>query len=288
MADEKVTAAEADGAKAPVDEVHVDTTTAIDASAKPVETADDDPGASTDATAAETPAHNEEAKGKPQRLPEWAEKKLAESEFEKRELRRKTKELEEKLAAQAAPSANAIAEPNAADEAAAKANAPAGQTKEEFDRAVQAEADRRLAAANAEQAQREFDEKCNVVYSAGKGVYNDDFDTAVQNLHTVGAMTPDVLSLVLETDDPAKVLYELGSNPEQAATLAAMTPTKRAFEIARLSQPAPKKATPLSKAPPPVPGIDGSARVTAMPSDADDDDTFFRKREAELSASGRW
>jgi hypothetical protein len=287
MADDKATAPDADGVKTPVDDVQVDTTSAIDASAKGADPVDPDPASTVaDAAAGDAAPSGEEAKGKPQRLPEWAEKKLAESEFEKRELRRKAKELEEKLAAQAAPSQPA--QPNAADEAAAKANAPVGQTPEEFERAVQAEADRRVAAANADKAQREFDEKCNAAYSAGKGAYSDDFDTAVQNLRTVGAMTPEMLSLVLETDDPAKVIYELGSNPDQAASLVAMTPTKRAFEIARLSQPAPRKATPLSKAPPPVPGIDGSARVTATPSDADDDDTFFRKREAELSANGRW
>ena len=138
MADDKATAPDADGVKTPVDDVQVDTTSAIDASAKGADPVDPDPAAAAavaDAAAGDAAPSGEEAKRKPQRLPEWAEKKLSDSEFEKRELRRKAKELEEKLAAQSAP--NPPAQPNAADEAAAKANAPVGQTPEEFERAVQ-------------------------------------------------------------------------------------------------------------------------------------------------------
>lgn len=287
MTEEKATAAEADGANAPTeDDVKVDAVEAIDASAKP---ADQDPEEAAPAAEEHPEGHEpEKPASKPQRLPEWAEKKLAEASFEAREAKRRAKELEDKLAERNAKASDP--EPNAADDAAARANAPAGgyASQADFDAAVRAEADRRAAIERQAAAEQDFNNRCNTAYAKGKEAYKDDFDVAVRNLQSAGAMTPEMLSVVLEADDPSRLLYELGSNPDHAASLLSMTPAKRAFEIARLSQPSPKKPVPLSKAPPPVTQIDGTARVTAAPTDADDDETFFRKREAELKAAGRW
>lgn len=283
------TTAEADDAKAPettkteVDNIPVDTTSAVDASAKPAP-------APEPASTETTPTEGEGAdKTKPQRLPKWAEDKLAETAFEAREATRRLKEAEEKLAAMAKPASETL-KPNAEDDAAAKANAPQGgyKTQAEFDAAVKAEATKREAQAREAEAQAKFDAACNAAYEKGKGTFKDDFDVAVDNLRNVGAMSRDVLDLVLETADPAKVLYELGRDPDKAKSLIGMTPAKRAIEIAAMSQPATKKPVALSKAPTPVPSLDGGARVTAVPTDDDDDETFFAKREAELTASGRW
>lgn len=223
--------------------------------------------------------------GKPPKLPDWAQKRLNAAEAEKRITDRENKRLADELAAFKAP--KPAETPVAAEDAPEpKVIAPA-----DFDAAVSAEADRRTAADRQRQSQADFDAKCNTAYTKGKEAFKDDFDTAINNLRSVGAMQQDVLDLVLETDDPAKVLYELGSDPDQAAALVSMTPAKRAIEVARLALPvAPKKGEPvkLSNAPRPITPVDGSARVTATPSDNDDDDTFFRKRAAELEASGRW
>jgi hypothetical protein len=293
MAEDQATAATpADGAPAPhpSDNVPVEVVTATDASAKPAPAvADTEPADGGTATTASEPTG--EGGKKPPKLPDWAEKKLAESSFEAREAKRRAKELEDKVAAyEAVEKARAAAPPapNAADDAAARANAPDGgyKSQAEFDAAVAAEAGRREAAARAQQAAEAFDAKCNAAYAKGKETFADDFDGAVKNLQSVGAMQREVLDLVLETEDPAKVLYELGSDPDKAAALIAMPPAKRALEIARIAVVPPPKSKPanLSNAPRPVTPVDGSARVSSEPSDEDDDETFFRKREAQLAA----
>lgn len=230
-----------------------------------------------------------EGSAKPAKLPSWAEKKLAESAFEAREAKREAKELKDRIAAlEARPAA-----PVAADAEAARASAPdpAAQfggykSQADFDTAVQAEATRRDAAAKQQQANAKFDADANTAYEKGIAAYPDDFAAAVKNLQTVGVMNKDFLDLVLETDEPHKVLYELGADPDKAAALLAMPPAKRAIEIAKLSVTAPQKATPtpLSNAPRPITPVDGSARISAEPSDNDSDDVFFQKREAQLRA----
>lgn len=235
--------------------------------------------------------------GKPPKLPEWAQKKLNAAEAEKRIADREVKRLADELAALKAPKAEpAAATP--ADDAAARAGAPAGgyKTKTEFDAAVLAEANAREANSRAAAARASFDAKSNTTFQKGGTEFGDGFKDAISNLHQVGLLpyadpagnvhNNEILEMVLATDAPEKVLYELGSDPDRAAAIVAMSPQARAIEIAKLSLAAPKKATPaaLSNAPRPITPVDGSARVSAAPSDNDDDETFFRKREAELNA----
>jgi len=299
MAEDPTTAPAADGAPAPhpTDNIPVDVVTATDASAKPAE----GEGAPVSEPAAAPAAEGAEASKKPPKLPEWAEKKLAESSFEAREAKRRAKEAEDKLAAleaEKAAAAAAPATPNAADDAAARAAAPEGgyKSQAEFDAAVAAEATRREAQARERARMDAFNENSNKAFTKGTTDFGDGFKDAVSNLHQVGLLpyadqtgrvyNNEILEMVLATDDPAKVLYELGSDPDKAAAIVQMTPAARAVEIAKLSviQPAKGKPTPLSNAPRPVPPVDGSARVSSEPSDDDDDETFFRKREAQLAA----
>lgn len=217
------------------------------------------------------------------KLPDWAQKKIADAAFEAREAKRQAKEAQDELARLKAPKP---ATPTAEDTAAAQANAPAGgfKTQAEFDAAVAAEAQRRDDAARQAAAQQDFDTKSNTAYEAGVGKFGDDFKTAVSNLQQVGVMEPEFVSFVLETDDPAKVLFELGSDPDRATKILAMTPAKRAIELAKLSVTETPKPQPtkLSSAPRPVETVEGSARVTAEPRDDDDDATWFAKRNAEV------
>lgn len=219
---------------------------------------------------------------KPPKLPDWAQKQLNAAAAEKRIAEREAKRLADELAAE-----RKKGEPPPAPAAPAEPpSAPAGGYKNqaEFDAAVAAEADRRNQRAQAQDAQSRFDTKSNETYTKGKEAFGDDFDTAAANLRSVGAMTPDLLEMVFATDDPSKVLYDLGSDPDRASALVTMTPAARAIEIAKLAVTVPKRTpTPLSNAPRPVPPVDGSARVSNEPSDADDDETFFKKREAELA-----
>jgi hypothetical protein len=302
MAEEQVTATQADGAPAPhpTDNIPVDVGhTEPLIVAKEQSVADPAPTPAPTAGADPTPAADgsdpDGKRGVP-KLPEWAQKKLADASFAEREARREAKRLADEVAAlkaAAAPKPDA-ATPTAADADNARAAAPdpnaqfgGYRSQADFNAAVTAEASRREAVASAARAENEFNDRCNTAYSKGKAAFADEFDAAVANLNSVGVMNRDVLDLVLETEDPAKVLFELGSDPDKAASIVAMAPARRAIEIAKLSVATPpKKApTPLSNAPRPIGTVEGSARVSAGPSDADDDETFFRKREAELRAA---
>lgn len=217
------------------------------------------------------------------KLPDWAQKKLAEAAFNEREASRRAKAAEEELAKLKAPT------PTAADTEAANAAAPAGGYKspQDFDAAVQAEASRREQAARTADAERKFTEACNTAYTAGKSdpEMGENFDAAVANLQQIGFMDRAMLDVVLELDAPAKVLFALGSDPDKAAEIMQLPAAKRAIEIARLGlvdgtpKPQPTK---LSNAPRPVSPVEGSARVTTDPADADDDATWFAKRQEQV------
>lgn len=221
-----------------------------------------------------------------QKLPDWAQKKIADTAFEAREANRRAKALEDELAALRS-GAPADAATTATDEDAARAAAPDGgyKTKAEFDAAVQAEANRRANAEREAGAINAFNQRCNDVYEAGTKAHGDDFAAAVQNLQNVGVMNKDVLDVVLELDNPSDVLLALGADPDKASSLLAMTPAKRAIELTRMSASAtPKKADPVSKAPAPIRPVEGTAKPSTEPRDDDDDAAWFAKREAQLAA----
>jgi hypothetical protein len=226
---------------------------------------------------------------KPPKLPDWAQAQLNNMAAEKRIAEREAKRMADELAALRNPPAAASAATQA-DAAAAQEAAPNGgyRTQADFDAAVEAAAAKREATVRAQQAQADFDAACNAAYQSGKAhpEMADHFDDAVKNLQSLGFMNRDMLDLVVATEDPAKVLFELGSDPDKAASILSLPLAKRAVEIAKLSVvPAAKKApVPLSNAPRPVTPIDGSARTSAEPSDNDSDEVFFAKREAQLRA----
>lgn len=252
-----------------------------------------EPEAQQDAEADGAPADKAEGEKKVAKvqLPEWAQKKISQAEFERREAARKAKELEAELAElrkQAQTKGNAAT--TDADVQAASDNAPTGgyRSQADFDAAVQAEANRRAQDIAARQAQADFDAKCNTTYEKGTAEYGENFATAVQNLQQVGVMTPDMLNMVLEADAPEAVLFALGEDPDKAAQIMAMTPAKRAIAIAKLdvqaATPQKKAPEPISNAPRPVTPVSGTARPSGNPRDDDDDATWFRKRNAEIAA----
>lgn len=258
---------------------------------EPVVTAkDDDAPVVDDATPADVDAaagNDVEGRKPVQKLPDWAQKKIADTAFEAREANRRAKAAEDELAALRSGAA-ADAATTTTDEDAARAAAPDGgyKTQAEFDAAVQAEANRRANAEREAGAINAFNQRCNDVYEAGTKAHGDDFATAVQNLQNVGVMNKDVLDVVLELDNPSDVLLALGADPDKASSLLAMTPAKRAIELTRMSAASapPKKADPVSKAPAPIRPVEGTAKPSTEPRDDDDDAAWFAKREAQLAA----
>lgn len=227
---------------------------------------------------------------KVQRAPGWAERKIEEEAFKRREEARQRKAAEER-AAKAEAELEAFRRGNAAPNQNATANSPAPPepqpldrrdfaSKDEFDRAVADEADRRARISD-------FNRQCNSVFEQGKAA-NADFPEAVQNLQRLGAMTPDNLDILLAFEQDAhRLIYDLGSNPDEADRIFKLPPARLAAELGKkaASLAAPKAPVPISKAPPPVKPIDGAAKVSSEPLDTDDDNEWFRKRMAQRTAS---
>lgn len=168
------------------------------------------------------------------------------------------------------------AEPAAADAEGEQPVRSDYKTKAEFDAAVQAEAER---VANLRLAQQSFNAKCNDVEDKGSKTFGAKWQNAKAQLAILddeGRIPLDLLTTALETDDPAKVLFELGSDIEKATEFMAMTPLRRAIAMAKIADTkAPVRQQ--SKAPPPVDPIGGKGSGDEGPSDRDSDEEWNRK-----------
>ena len=82
------------------------------------------------------------------------------------------------------------------------------------------------------------------------------------------------------TEAPAKILYELGKDPNRYDALMAMSYEERIIEMADLVRAAPSK--PVSSAPAPVSPVGGKAAPAGVTlSDGLDDDKWFAIRRAQ-------
>lgn len=115
-------------------------------------------------------------------------------------------------------------------------------------------------------AKREFDNACNGVFEKGTKDYAD-FDSALSNFRLLGGLPPTLVEAAIESGEAPKVLYELGKNPDEAARILQMSPTRMAVAVAKLAakQPPPPPAPPVSKAPSPIKPLAGAARVETDP-----------------------
>lgn len=112
-------------------------------------------------------------------------------------------------------------------------------------------------------AEQRFNEACNSVYTKGTEEYTD-FKDAVATLNMVGVTTPEFLSIVTDMPEAHKILHHLGNNPDDAARIAGLSPTKQAYELARIEASlGVKKSVPISKAPAPISTIDGRGKAMA-------------------------
>lgn len=119
-----------------------------------------------------------------------------------------------------------------------------------------------LATARAREIVREqsFNTACNDAYAKGSKEYGDDFVAAVDNLRLAGvADRRDIIEAVIDSGAPERVLYALGKDPDRAAGLLALSPTKLAFELVRIAN-TPPPSKPVSSAPPPIKPVTGSAK----------------------------
>lgn len=199
------------------------------------------------------------------------QRRLANEAYQRREAERALKaERDEKLELQRKLAAFQPAQET-------PANPVSFRSQEEFEQAVafRSEQDQRARqeAARVEQ----FNAACNKTFESGKAKYAD-FEDALVHLGNTGALTPEVLSAIMETDEPDRILYDLGRDPEEAERVLKLPFAKLAVEMGKRSATKTVRATSLSKAPAPITPLSGSVRASVDPRDDDDDRTYIAKR----------
>lgn len=122
---------------------------------------------------------------------------------------------------------------------------------------IDEEVNKRLAA-------RQFDDKCNEVYSSGKSEFGD-FDDTLGNFRMLGGLQQPFLEAVTQLPDAHRVLYALGSDMDNAARIMSLPPVPMAIELAKLAS-KPVSAKPVSNAPKPIRPIDGAPKGNPDPS----------------------
>lgn len=212
-----------------------------------------------------------EAAKKAQEEEDWRDKELKRKHAQIKERDRKLAEIERENA-----DLRAIAEGRkpANEEGTAKP-APAAGSEEER---IKAEAARLVA----EERRKDNLTKIN---ENGEKQYGDSWNKALDRLATFGTVDEGDLTTIMNTDDPSKVLYELGSNPAEYQRLLDMSPERRRVEIIKISLRESKSTRPKpSSAPAPTDPV--RARATPQPGLRDDlsDDEWFALREKERKA----
>lgn len=131
--------------------------------------------------------------------------------------------------------------------------------------------------------QERYQEQLSDTNAKGEAAYKDQWGKALDKLSTFGQMDPADMTAILNTDAPAKVLFELGSNPAEYQRLMDLPPARRLTEFVKLSmKEAPKPAPNISKAPPPTESVGNRvAAETDLRSEKVSDEAWYAKRQAE-------
>lgn len=180
--------------------------------------------------------------------------------------------------------AQAEAEAKVLKAAQADPNAPAltGLTREQYDRDVQAEAQRQV-------QQQTFRAKSEVWLANGVKEYGaEEFNQRCDMLAAMGASDkPDFMQVILDPDlipEGHKIVASLAEKPEEARRILSLeTPVQRAAALVKYSMTVPAEKKQVSNAPKPISPIGGTAKASA-PSESDDTATWMAKRRAEVAA----
>lgn len=238
-----------------------------------------DPPIKADVEPAETdPEPDPAVEVKPEAKPEpaaetWQDKELRRKHRQLQDEKRRSQELQQQLDdAQAllARAAGGSADP---EPPAPRAPAPAADTVPRSE--VEGVA-RHIV------AQRDFNQQCNDVEKAGKATYKDEWPKIADTLTTLGGFTPDEMQGILATDDPARVLYELGKDPDKYHELKELPPAKRLAAFVKMAIPETKPVPKPSDAPEPVVPVGGrGGAITTELDDKMSDDDWHRQRDAQ-------
>lgn len=136
--------------------------------------------------------------------------------------------------------------------------------------------------------QERYDADCNAADAAGRAAYGEKWGKALEKLPKMGGIeVPDMVN-IMATDNPASVLYALGSNPDEYDRIMALPPARRATEFVKLGlKPLPKSGDkkdskrPSTAAAPVTPITGGRATAAKSVNLYDDkvsDDDWYRVR----------
>lgn len=206
---------------------------------------------------------------------DWRDRQIARQHRQLQEERRQKDELASSLQA-AQEMLNRLAgdgEPPAGGSRPAPSQSDAGQptTQEEIE-----------AAANRVVAEREFKTSANNAFAAGAERYKEKWPEVLDTLKTLGGFNEEEMKQILSVDDPAKVLYEFGTNPDKYQEIMDLPAAKRFTEIVKLGMAATKVPKRPSGAPPPEARVTGHNQGDPLAlSDELDDDEWYRRRKAQ-------
>ncbi len=154
-------------------------------------------------------------------------------------------------------------------------------TDENFQRAVEQVAREKI-------ARQSFDNQCNATFETGQKNFSN-FNDSLNNLAKAGFIgqenqaTYNNIQAVLATDNPEKVLHELGQNLNELDRIQSLPPYKQVIELQKIASrqdETPKRA--ISSTPAPAPALSGSAlNNNTDPIDSDSDDDWFKKRKTQ-------
>lgn len=129
-------------------------------------------------------------------------------------------------------------------------------------------------------AQERYIENCNKADARGKETYKESWGEAVANLEMLGGFDTQTMNGLLATDDPSKVLFELGKNPDRYHQLMALPYERRIIEMGKIAMAPSSKS--VSSAPAPVTPVGGRAAPASQTvTDDMDDDKWYAIRGAQ-------
>lgn len=139
-------------------------------------------------------------------------------------------------------------------------------------------------------AQERYTTDCNAADAVGRKTYDGkngkpSWNQATEQLVALGGVDIETMVSILATDDPARVMYEMGSNPDEYHRVMDLPPARRNNELVKLglkAAAAPAKPKKVSDAPAPVEPVQGrGVRGNDDLDDDLDDDTWFARRRAQ-------
>lgn len=182
---------------------------------------------------------------------------------------RKQKELERILAEKEAEIA-------ARDALLAKFNQGKDEPRQTASDEIEKKVQERLAA-------EKYAEQGLKVQEDGEKKFGPAFKEAIGTLEVLGGFDMPTMQGILATDDAAKVLHELGKNPDRYHAIMALPYERRIIEMGKIAMSPASK--PVSNAPAPVNPVGGrAAPARETINDTMDDETWYKLRQQQKLA----